>query len=215
MKHTGITLAGSLVAWLTATTPRSGCLMYTWKWIGQTDVSGFIRKFSTRQTCSMAAASVLKRGLCGPVCSAALEDSWWLMTGERREDRSSAFCPALFIFHMSPQQGQSHHSQAFNNLYSCRLYSRWKTGLPELDCERKRVGWGGAYLRHPTWKCTGGAQGGVLFDKQTRYPLRRWIYVWEEESEHSWYPVAMKQMVLIDTCGGGTYMRVPSGFYEA
>lgn len=78
------------------------------------------------------------------------------MTGERREDRSSAFCPALFIFHMSPQQGQSHHSQAFNNLYSCRLYSRWKTGLPELDCERKRVGWGGGVFETPYMEMHGG-----------------------------------------------------------
>lgn len=66
-------------------------------------------------------------------------------------------------------------------------------------------------LQGEGWGCTGRG----LFDKQTRYPIRRWRRVREVVLRQRWYPVAMKQMGLIDMRGGGTCARVPSGFYEA
>lgn len=51
--------------------------------------------------------------------------------------------------------------------------------------------------------------GRGLFDKQTCYPIRRWKRVWEEEPEWHCYPVAMRQMRLIDMSGGGTYAWGP------
>lgn len=66
-------------------------------------------------------------------------------------------------------------------------------------------------LQGKGWRCFGRG----LFDKQTCYPIRWCRSVWWEEPGHHRYPVAMKQMGLIDTRGGGTHARVPSGFYEA